>query len=73
MHRRQEVLQYLANSRMDHPAPKASSINRGEHFKMSEGTSDRINLSAFLMVPHGMAPDPAKKVHSPCSCGTCDA
>lgn len=69
MHRRREVLQYLANSRMDVPAPRTSDLEPWENFKMSEGTGDYVNLSDFLMTPRGMAPDPAKKVcppHSSC-------
>ena len=73
MHHHQEVLQYLANSRMGAPAPKAGGVNQGEHFKMSEGTSEHVNLLAFLMVPHGIAPDPAKKVHSSYPYGIYDA
>ena len=73
MHRRREVLQYLANGGMGAPAPKAGGVNQGEHFKMSEGTSEHVNLSAFLTVPRGMAPDPAKKVHSSYPYGIYDA
>ena len=73
MHRRREVLQYLANSRMDAQAPNTNNTDHEELFKMSEGSSDHVNLSSFLMVPHGTAPDPARKVRIPCSCGICDA
>ena len=41
------------------------SGGRGENYKMSEGTGDYVNLSAFLAVPRGTAPDPAKKVRQP--------
>ena len=73
MHRRREVLQYLANSRADRPATKAHSSGCEEQYKMSEGTSDYVNLSAFLAVPHGSAPDPAKKVRLSHAYNTCNA
>ena len=65
MHRRREVLQYLSNSRAGGPSPMVHSGGRGENYKMSEGTGDYVNLSAFLAVPRGTAPDPAKKVRQP--------
>ena len=49
MHRWQEVLQYLANSRTDRPASKPHIASHEEHYKMSEGTSDYVNLSAYPM------------------------
>ena len=62
--RRQEVLRYLDKS---HSSPSTSAPGNGNteaHYRISEDCSDRIDLSTFVAVPRGAAPDPAKKVHT---------
>jgi len=46
-----------------HPDP-------GEQYKMSEDSSDHLNLTAFVTVPRGGTPDPARKVGTPTSAGS---
>lgn len=64
MHRRQEVLRYLANAHSHTTASPTSDPNLGEHYKMSEGLGDYVNLTSFVAASRGAAPDPAKKVCS---------
>jgi hypothetical protein len=64
MHRRREVLQYLADSRSRTTTPMQNRLESGERYRMSEDSSDHVSLAAFTAVPRGAASDPAKKVRS---------
>ena len=62
LHRRQEVLQYLDKNHSDGPAPKRRQLDSGERFKMSEDSTDCINLMTFTTAFRDTTPYPAKKV-----------
>lgn len=62
LHRRQEVLQYLDKNYSGDPAPKGRQPDSGERFKMSEDSSNYINLTTFTATFRDATPDPAKKV-----------
>jgi hypothetical protein len=65
MHRRQEVLRYLANTHPHTTLPTQRQHDSGERYTMSEGLGDHVNLASFVAVPRGATPDPAKKVCGP--------
>ena len=65
MHRRQEVLRYLANTHQHTTPPTQGQPDLGERYTMSEGLNDHVNLTSFVAVPRGVTPDPAKKVCGP--------
>ena len=62
LHRRQEVLQYLANVHSQVSTPPPGRPDLGERYRMSEGVGEYVNLTSFVAVPRGAATDPAKKV-----------
>lgn len=62
LHRRQEVLQYLEKNNSKAPANKRRQLASEERFKMSEASSNCINLTTFMTTFRNATPDPAKKV-----------
>ena len=62
--RRQEVLRYLDKSHQSPSTSAPGDHNTEAHYKISKDCSDRIDLSTFVTVPRGAAPDPAKKVYT---------
>ena len=66
MHRRQEVLQYLASTHSHTATPPVQGRPETEEcFTMSESLGDHVNLASFVAVPLGTTPDPAKRVCGP--------
>lgn len=63
LHHRVEVLQSLNNGHPSHSTlSKRAHVDQDESHKMSEDSRDFICLTAFITVPRGGVPDPAKKV-----------
>lgn len=62
LHRRREVLQYLDKNNSNAPADKRKQLDSEERFKMSEASSNSINLTMFMTTFRNTTPDPARKV-----------